>query len=742
MNFKTTLVLILLAVVVVAYFVFVERGTVSPREQARQTQGQDQAEGTALFADVALDPEAVTHVRIEREDETVVLERDGEDWRQAEPVRFPLQAGSIRQLVRAAAELRYLDRFEAGAGDMPTHEDAGLEPARATITLTHGETSTVLRLGERSLGNHGYVALADDARIHVVNDALHDQLLDNTVNDWRRRTLDGPEATATDRVVLDRRGDASFELTRADGQWYLDAERTQRADEDAVKRVVNAVKDARIEAFVADNPETLSRFGLNEPRVTCILHTPAIDEGDDSGDDTSESGRVHTLRIGQATDLSEEQFFATWSVDEDRSPVVFTLRQSTIEPLEIEADDLRDPGLVVTESREIKAVEIERPDRPALHLVRDVDEGFIFGDPNPGHAVDYDAATSLLDALADAEATGYRPDFSAENEPVATVRITERGSEATETLRLFAGDEEETYLSVREDEPVAYRVSADTLADLFKPRLAFRNRDVLDLDGDAIAQVTLVRDDGETFRFRRAAQDEGDATWTLADEEAFEADAFEALRKSLAPLRVERWIVDEAVEPGQGWIALTVRMQDGGEHVLRVDAETRRAVLNGMDAGFVLPGSVVDRLAAEYRQRTVLNLERAAIETVTIDEALTIYRDADDRYVSQAGAEVDQSRAGRLFDALVRLKVERYVSADRDTLPAATRRIIVQMRDDTTHELEIHTGDDAPDPRLATVDGRPIRLRSSDHDALTAALTDDEAETDGDDAAEAVDAYK
>lgn len=749
MNFKTTLVLILLAAVVAGYFVLMELGTLSPRERARKAQSQGGSPGAALFTDHNLEPDSITCLRIERADApAVVLERSDDQWHQVEPVRFPLDTERVRPLLRAATELRSIDRFQPSTDsedNAPTRASVGLEPPRLTLAIESENERITLHLGDRSLGSNGYLALENDPHVYIVQDALHRRLLDQTVNDWRRRRLESPDITALGQINLNRR-EGRIALSRVDGQWTIDSAPPQRASRAAIQRVVDAVQDARIEAFVADQPDSLSRFGLAEPRLTCTLRTAASPSTDETNHEAQAT--THTLRIGLPTDLRNEQFFATWSQNDQQPAVVFTLSAADIEPLEVELDELRDPRLLTTGAREIKAIKVERPNQPNLQLLRDVNQGFVFGEPDPGYDMDYDAATALFEALATAEATGYRTDFTPTDDPMALITVTQRGSEATETLRLYraeSSEDERAYLSVRENEPVAYRVTHESLAELFKPTLALRDRELLAVDPANVAQVVLKRDDGATFTFNRQTESDGaPAGWTLESGDAFEQDAFDALLDDLSPLRVERWLTDGPVEPGEDWCALTVRMRDGATHVLRVDPQTRHGVLAGIEPGFVLPNAVTERLTAEYRPRTILSASSDEIASVTVQvsdtEPVILQRDAEDRYVSNSGQSMNQSRAGALFDALAGLKVERYVEPDAEANQrlGPVRRVTVALQDGRTHELVIHGENDGRGARFAALDGRPFRLRPRDHDRLTATIIADANESESENA----DVYK
>lgn len=717
MNFKTTIVLVLLVLAAGLYFFVFERD----RPATRQRQPQPEADGTPLFHDRPLSPDAVTRITIERGDESTVLERDGETWRQAEPVTFPLREHEVTQLLSAAAELRYTQLL-APEVDGPSAAEAGLEPPRVTLTLDDGEHARELRLGRRAPGGHGYLMLDDHPEIHLVDDALHAHVLDQTVRDWRRREIETPAAAAVERLSI-AGADRAVELHKDTGRWYLDPERSQRASESAVEALTEALGEARIASFADDAPEDPGLFGLDAPHLTVTLHTPAMDdEGEPTGTEP------HTLRVGSTTDLEGDERFATWSVGETPSPVVFTLRTTDLEALQPEVDDLRDPHILTTAPREINALEVERTEHATLHLVRRRDRGFDFGDPDPGYRADYDAVTGLLEDLAGIEAEAFDVGVEPADDPVATVRITPRGGAEPETVRFYATDEPEQYQSLREGESVAHTVAHDRIAPLFQPRVAFRDRDVLEVEPAELAQVTLERDDGVTFSFLRE-----DDQWALKGHETFDGDALESLLDGLSPLRAQRWAVDPDDAPASDarWAVLTLERAEASPRVLRVDPATRLAQLEGLEPPFVVPAAVAEAMAGEYRDRVLLSVRQAEIDSVTLgwaDDAATLARDDDGRYVAEDGRSVNQGAAGRLFDTLAGLRVARYEAVEPDELPEPTLRLTVRVQDERSHELAIITPQtdeqdaqaQAEHERLAIFDDRVVQLRERDIDRLTA----------------------
>jgi hypothetical protein len=234
MNFKTTLFLLALVVLVGTYFIAFERKqtTTSERQQAEAEAG-NQA-GTPLYTADQLSTSAVQSITIERDGVKAELQREGEEWAQSRPVRFAMNHWSVQQVVDAAAALRYSQKLTAGEKGAPTLEKLGLAKPEAVVTLGASDKgkSHEIKVGRMSLGR-GYVQIDNDAAVYVVNDALHKLVLEQQVANWRKKNLTVPIEGQANAVTLTRDG-KTIQLTKADGNWSLGPPYSGRADSKAV----------------------------------------------------------------------------------------------------------------------------------------------------------------------------------------------------------------------------------------------------------------------------------------------------------------------------------------------------------------------------------------------------------------------------------------------------------------------------------------------------------------------------
>jgi hypothetical protein len=667
MNFKTTLALVLLLSVVGGYFYFVEYGNISQYEAHEQqlTIDTTRAVGEPVFNDATLTADLIDRIQISRGGRDIMVENEEGQWYQTQPVRFALDSIAPASVALQFTELRYIQKIDLAPGspgspdaaDAPSSKLMGLDKPRAVVTVWVGDKSWTLKLGRQGVDNHGYVQVQGEETAYVVDPALHGAVLDQQINDWRSKSLDIPSASTIEHIVLQQDGPA-IGLTKSDGRWRVDGEGLQRASEEAINDLIAAAGRLSINGFTADNPDSLALYGLDNPYLSLILRPPPlISPADDTGTQTYPVTR--RLILGRI-DLQGQYRYAAWTRDDEPTLVVFTVSISNADALARTADELRDPRVIVAESQDVRDLAVQQAGVASLHLIRDPQTGYRFGDPQPGYEVDYSTAHTLIQQLCDLTTTRYTAELSELGAPIAQVQLgVATGSGKVNFSVYDSGDDR---IIVNQGEGVGYVVGADELDRLLGPTLGLRKRMVLDLMRDSIIRVAITRPDGVTYEFTPGVDDAG---WILAGHEQFEDEAFDTLLGSLSPLRALEWLADPITPKSEriDWIEVTIEISDESPKTLSINPTNGSAVLSGNDSAFVLPQLTIDRFNAEYRDRTVIAVPIENINSVkltSVSTGITVSREGQ-RFVSDRG-EVDQAMAAGVFDALAGLRVQRYVA--------------------------------------------------------------------------------
>ncbi len=659
MNFKTTLVLLVLLIAVGGYFFFIEWGKPSGydlRERQRSADS-DSGLGKPVFDDDALTADSIRVIQIDHGGQAVTVTREEDGWYQTAPVRFALEGLIAQEVARQFANLRAVQRLEPGDPATPTTQQMGLDKPRAVVTVHVGDKQWTLHLGRLTLGGRGYVQVDGADTVYVVDAFLHGVVLDQPITQWRTKSLNLPQASGAEHIELHQK-DGVIGLSKVDGRWRFDhqGQGIQRASAEAVQDLVLAVGRLGIEKFIADNPDDLVTYGLDRPTMTFVIQTPPPAPTDTYPPDQPAAPTTHTLRIGN-TDLQGAARYAVLTQDGEQASVVFTLNAGSAEALATTPDKLRDPRVIVARQQDIRELVVQQDSATTLNLIRDPQQGYRYGDPAPGYGVDFSTANALTQALCSLESTRFTTDLTTLGEPFATVQLTLATGDGQVSFSIYNFGEDSAV--VTEGESVGYTVRASDLETLLGTAMGLRDRSVLDLKPKQIAAVKLRRDGDGELVFLPTDEQPG---WLLDADPRFEQEDFASLIASLSPLRAQRWL-SEQVTPSDDWITWTIEPVGGAPITLRVDPADGRATMSGLDSAFVLPRPTVEKLNAEYRERTVLTMSADQIESVTVTGAetgVTITRDGQ-RFVTDLQGEIDQAVAAGVFDTLAGLRAERYV---------------------------------------------------------------------------------
>jgi hypothetical protein len=267
MNTRLTWLLFLVATALGGYVAFTELG----REdgQLRNRGGAEVRFSPILARDV-------TAVELLRSNTVVRVERQGEAWAMKLPVAYPGLGSAIDTFLENLAKVtpsRWLSAAELAAGGTTNLQQAfGFEGGSVTIKLETSAGPVLLKLGGPTpIGEQLYLQRPGTEGLFVVANSLLASL-PRTADHWRDRSLLNLEGVAFDRFEV-RGKTPGFEAQKAaNGRWRLTKPLNARADGARIETVINALKTARVAAFLSDAPNLdLEPLGLLPPENEFIL---------------------------------------------------------------------------------------------------------------------------------------------------------------------------------------------------------------------------------------------------------------------------------------------------------------------------------------------------------------------------------------------------------------------------------------------------------------------------------------
>jgi len=326
---KTILILLVVFAGLFAFVYFYEIQGEKAREEAKQKEEKL----------VSLDRDKVSEIEIARQgSEPVLLKKSGNDWSVRKPVETPADSGTVDSFLSATSTARIERKLEKVGKEASKY---GLADPRLRVVLKGEKEQRTLLFGSKDFtGNQVYVQVQGSPDVYLTSDYLFNSA-DKELKDWRNRKV----------LTFDRNQVQNIEITRASDQiklkkqgekWVLEQPIQETADEAAVSSLLSTLESAEAQKFVAEQPDDLKTYGLDQPAATVRVR----EQGKDSW---------KTLELGKKED---DSYLARTT---DRTPV-FTLKTDLYDKLNQKLWEFRDKGVVEVEQDRVAQLTFKRAD--------------------------------------------------------------------------------------------------------------------------------------------------------------------------------------------------------------------------------------------------------------------------------------------------------------------------------------------------------------------------------------------
>ena len=548
MKLKNTLILLAVALGIVGYIQFFEKGQPSSQEAA------DLAGRVVQF-----ERDKIDAITIKNPETTIELHKakDG-GWLMEKPLKDHADAMAVNQLFTTAEALRSeaLASDEKGATKDQLKE-FGLASAETRVTFAGGAKPVEVLFGkDAAVEGKLYVRLEGSNVVHVIGHDLKTQVTKKT-DEFRDHRLTGIVTTQVSKVAV-KTAAGEIELGKnADQHWSLTKPLKARGDDQKIGDLISKAANAQVSAFAAD-AANLSAFGLQEPRGSVTLFT----EG---------SEQPAVLQIGGAVEKEKDKIYVKFSA-RDAVCVVPTALAAL---LDTKPNDLRDRNLVRVEADIVDRITIEGADKGRIVLARS-GESWVRKVDGKDQPINAAAATRLLAELRAQQVAGFVADVATElpkyglDVPAVKVTLSSYASENTAETKagerpivsvLFGKTEEENVYAKLDDEPFVVSVPKGILVFAMTDPLQWQDLAIYKNKADDITSVEVAREGQPTLTLER----DKDKKWALAkgDGKVNQTNA-QSLVNTLAALRAVRWL--GAVKPAHGLDkpAVSVAFKTGG----------------------------------------------------------------------------------------------------------------------------------------------------------------------------------
>ncbi len=700
MNVRTTIVLLILLILCVGYLLVFHTGWF---DKDSETNG-DVDSDKRLTGKVG----EVRKLTLERpgSERIAFARRDGE-WHITEPIDAPAADWAVDAVAKSVSNLQYVHKY---ADDDPDCQDdlTHLSAPQHIVTFTDDKDKTyTIKVGRKRIlqREQTYIQLAGDKHVYVVETDLY-SVLGKTFADYRLNYVARFENEQAWRITVS--GDENYQLVKTDDEWAIDSPVRARADKKKIDSLLSAASDIRAEKFIDDNPKNLAPYGLENPQlvVTVELSPPAPTPATAPTTRPAPKGKVISIAFGTGTD---KKVFAKLA----DKPWVFQVNESSLAGLQPKLSDLRDKSILDAVGREITKVEISLSAGGSATLEKD-DGKWRMLSPFKG-GCENNAVHNLLMTLQSLKAGEFRDNPTALaafglEPPQGKIILHFRGSDKTETLLLgrISDSGQMAFVMSADSKSVAV-ISSSDMAKLTKPSPAYWNRTISDIPEDAtITSVELDRPDGKftivetadgeykLIKPVKAKTDLKNVAAMLKAIRNIRADKIVALNENL-PKRFAR-AKGIRVNIAHRKTAPTTQPATTSAPATQTSQPTTRPVLPiihicqdpfvvikdkgksyiwmenpGFPPEFLaapivvgeLPGSFYDKLEAEMRDRTVLEIDAKKIislkmklgkKSMEFVRAEKVWRYKADRFV-----KIDASKIEKFITGLSGIKAKRFV---------------------------------------------------------------------------------
>jgi len=559
MNWRTTIVLAIIALGVFAYLRFFEIKQPTTEEAKRQSQNV-----------VNFDRSKINGMVIQNGDEKIDIRRRDNKWRLETPIKDQADASLIENL------LSDLENWQKG-GTIPAKEieadknkldEYGLNKPKLKLKFFGQDRPPEILFGkDAALEGKMYVRLADSKETFLAAQSVRKDI-DKKPEEFRDRKLTDLTTAQVTRVVL-KTPAGEMELLKKDDHWDILKPLRARGDDQKIADLIAQITTARIQQFVADDHGNLHAYGLAEPRGAITLFTQEDKQG-------------QSLQIGGTPEKEKDQLYVRFAP----RGFVYTLPKKIEEILGTKPNDLRDRDLARIDTNILDRITIDPAGRGKIVLARKGENWTITSRKNaPANSGE---VRRLIDTLQKEQVTKFVEDVASNlpkyglDKPQLQLTLssfasentaeTKAGEQAFVTIAFGKVDGDNVYARLA-DEPFVVAVRRSLLDQIFTDPVQWQDLSIFKFKPEQIHRVSVTAQYESTL----ARDAKGEWTWVAGNGEINQTNV-QSLLHALSNLHAVHWIASaNAAQPGldkpQLTITFTTLPDDKSVHKLSIGSK-------------------------------------------------------------------------------------------------------------------------------------------------------------------------
>ncbi len=624
MNWRTTVILAIIALAGVAYFRFFEMKRPSTEEAARQVKNM-----------VNFDRSKIDGIVIQNGDQKIEIRRRDNKWRLETPIKDQADSALVESL------LSDLENWQK-EGTIPAKEidadksklaEYGLNNPKLRLKLLGRDRPPEILFGkDAAMENRMYVRFQNSKETFIAGQSVRKDI-DKKPEEFRDRKLTDLITAQVRRVVL-KTPAGEMELEKKDAHWEILKPLRARADDQKVNDLISQVTSARIGGFVADDRGDLRSYGLAEPRgsITLFDQEQKKDQKIAIGESMKVAGhddKGQTLQIGSVPEKEKEQVYVRFAPRGS----VYTLPKKIEDILNTKPADLRDNHLVRIDTNILDRITIDAPGKAKTVLARK-DNDWTIVSPNNAPA-DSGAVKRMIDTLQNERVTKFVEDVASNlpkyglDKPQLQLTFSSFASENTAeskageqpfaTIAFGKEDGGNVYARLT-DEPFVVAVRRGVVDQISVDPLRWQDLSIFKFKPEQIHQVSVTTDKELSLE-----RDQNNQWHWLKGAGAINQANLQSLLKTLSNLYAVRWLGATTLQHGfdkpQLMVAFTTSPDNKTAHNLIIGAQNNDGTLcarvDGRDGTFAISNADFSNLKLPLETQAAASPSPTAAVTVS-----------------------------------------------------------------------------------------------------------------------------
>ncbi len=537
MKLKTTIILLVIAVIGISYIFLYEKKQL-PQEEWERLQKK-------VIPDFK--SSMIKKIELNNESGKILLEKTEDDyWHIVEPLKLRADNSEINSILSEFEFMNKVGSFK-DEGDKPFDlKDYGLDvpktslimytgiPAkRDKIQVTGPKDKYTVFIGQKlAAGDNVYLKLDTSDEVVVVPGSIGDKVSKNIL-DLRSKWVFSFDKEAVDNLQI-KTSESNIVCNKKGSFWRVVEPVSDLADLEKIKDIIGKLKNLQIEStdFITEDSSDLAKYGLDNPRYVVTIN---------------EKGATQSVSFGHSLD---NKVYAK-RMDE---PTIFFLKDIILADLSRKPNDLRDKKVVRFDSigtYGINKLEIKTAS-DVIVIEKSLDLDWVITKPVNLYA-DQDTVKNFIEKIKTLEIEDFISDQPADlspyglKDPVFEISVTKE--EDKELAKFYVGkrlpEGDKCYVKRVGEEPVYTVPTAEFYDKIEDALLSFRDRLVSDFNKDLVKKLVIEKPN-RTFvcDVTNKKDAEGQVVWNLSQpiQTAADTEAINQIIWDLSFLKAEKHV--------------------------------------------------------------------------------------------------------------------------------------------------------------------------------------------------------